>query len=76
MSNIRIRNKLKGTTAELRDECMLVEITDLNGDIAVLIYPDEAGAVKTVMANDPMAARYEKIYGVKFVPVLPVKGAK
>jgi hypothetical protein len=67
---LRIRD-VTGKTAELQDQFRFVEITAQSGEIAMLVYRDDGGAVQTITAEDAVrAARYEQMYGVKFCPII------
>jgi uncharacterized Rossmann fold enzyme len=47
-----------------------VEVTDLDGNIAVLVYADNQGTVHLVHADDPEADKYQKLFDVKFCPII------
>lgn len=49
-----------------------VEICDLEGSVAVLIYKDEEQNIHTVKASDPEAKKYAEIFGVKFVQLVKI----
>jgi hypothetical protein len=72
---LRIRDT-SGQTAEIQEQFRFVEICDLRGDVAILLYRDDAGTIKMVRAGDPEAVRYAQMFGARFVPVIPLKGPK
>ena len=74
---IRIRDT-NGKPAEIHDTFRFVEICDKAGQIAVVVYCDNAGAVKMIETKDKKEVeRYEHLFrqqGVKFCPLLTVEG--
>jgi hypothetical protein len=68
---IRLRNT-DGTTIELPDSGRFVEITDVVGDVAVVLYQDDDGIVHAVRASDPEAARYTRMFHVKWCDMSPL----
>ena len=67
---IRLRSKT-GETEEAPQK--FVEVTDLDGNIAVLVYTDAQGGVHLVHADDPEAVEYKKLFDVNFCPVIQRK---
>ncbi len=65
---IRIRDTNR-QLAELHDRFRFVEICDLSGKIAMLIYMDDAGVVHTARAGDPMATRYAAMMKTEFCEI-------
>lgn len=70
---LRIRDRT-GKTAEIQEQFRFVEICDNRGDIAKLLYTDDAGAVKVIGAGEPEALRYAQLFNVNFCPVIPIRG--
>lgn len=53
-------------THDLDKAYRFVEICDLDGNIGAVVFMDDKGTVRLVGPSDPEAARYAKIFGVKF----------
>jgi hypothetical protein len=68
---VRLRSKT-GATQELPEDYRFVEICDADGCIARLLYQDDAGAIHTVDAQDPRAARYCATFKTEFCPLIPI----
>lgn len=49
-----------------------IEVCDVEGRIAVLVYQDDHGAIHLLQQGDPAAARYAGMFNVKFSPVTTV----
>ena len=71
---IRLR-ETRGKVAELQEAFKFVEVCDLDGNIAMLIYTDSNGAVQIIRATDTKKAdQYCAMYpGAKFCPIIPLK---
>ena len=68
---IRLRRK-DGNTLPLPDMAYL-EITDLEGAIAVILYSDAEGNVHMVRKTDPEAETYQRMFpDVKFVDLVSI----
>ena len=67
---IRLRDT-KGQAHELPADVRFVEICDLRGSVAKLLWRDEAGVVNVVDAGSPQAKRYAQMMRVDFIPVTP-----
>lgn len=66
---IRLRRH-DGSTLELPDMAFL-EVTDLDGAVALLFYTDADGKVHMVKKSDPEAENYQRLYpDVKFVDLI------
>jgi hypothetical protein len=61
---------ITGQVVVLDPNVKFVEICEAGGNIAMLIYADDRGALHVVGAKDPEAARYAKTFGVKFCPLI------
>lgn len=72
---IRLR-ETRGKTAELQESFQFVEVCDLDGNIAMLIFMDSAGAAQVVRATDTKkVANYCTMYpDAKFCPIIELKG--
>lgn len=71
---LRIRDT-SGATSEIHEKFRFIEVCDIAGKIAVLIYRDDAGAVKLVEAGTPEAQRYQNLFRsqkLEFCPVIHI----
>jgi len=64
---LRIRTPDGETIVLDGDPSAFVEICDVEGDIAQLVYRDSSGIIHIVSADDPEAANYARLFDVKFV---------
>lgn len=69
---IRIRS-IDGSVRTLDQTQRFVEICDLDGKVARLLYVDDTGAIHLCDANDDVAKNYARIFQVKFCPIVPLK---
>lgn len=72
---LRIRDT-NGAASEIHEKFRFVEVCDISGKIAVLIFVDDAGAVKMVEAGTPEATRYQNLFRgqkLEFCPVIHIK---
>jgi hypothetical protein len=63
---IRIRNTA-GELQELDESQRFVEICNVEGRVAAVVYADNIGVVKVVKASDHEFGRYKQMFGVKGV---------
>ena len=69
---IRLRNK-EGEVKELEDSTRFVEVCSIDGDVAKVIFIDNHGNLKEVDSRDKDSKTYGKLYGVNFIPIIPIK---
>lgn len=62
---IRLRHT-DGSTLELPEECRFVEVTDVDGQVAMVYYQDDAGVVHAISKDDPEARNYSRMFKVKW----------
>lgn len=66
---IRLRRK-DGTVLDMPD-LVFLEITDLDGAVALVFYTDAEGRMHMVKKSDPEAEHYQRLYPeVKFVDLV------
>lgn len=66
---IRLRGA-DGKEIELPKQARFIELCDQDGAPGLVIYQDTQGAIHEMTQGHPDAARYERVTGVKFVPVV------
>lgn len=67
---IRLRDT-RGLARELPADVRFVEICDLEGRVAKLLFRDDSGAIRGVEAGSTEAQRYARMMSVQFIPVTP-----
>jgi hypothetical protein len=66
---IRLRRK-DGSVLDMPDQ-VFIEMTDLDGGVAIVFYTDAEGKMHVVKKADPEAEHYRRLYpDVKFVDIV------
>jgi hypothetical protein len=66
-----IRNK-GGVATPLPEDAAFLEMRDLQGNVAAVFFIANDGGVHMVKGTDHQAARYAKLFNVKFVDLVTV----
>lgn len=66
---LKLRNE-KGKVLELSKNVKFVEICDLDGNLAAVVYMSSAGRVKIIQQDDEDFARYVTAYNPKLSSVI------
>lgn len=68
---IRIR-ETDGKVMVVDESYRFVEVCDMTGRVARVLYFDSHGVLHDVDSNSPEAARYKRAFHVDFIPVKPL----
>ena len=69
---LRLRSK-NGETKELDENFQFVELTDVDGKVAIVLYSDPRGGVGQIIGGTVDADRYKQWFKVDFCPIINVE---
>jgi hypothetical protein len=69
---LRLRSKT-GEVIELGEDYQFIEITDMDGNVGMVLYQNNHGGVSQIMINTEDAEKYKKWFKVDFCPIIGIE---